>query len=242
MTEVERAEWAGGLCLPSDRKQRLFLCAVCRRTLHMAGDGRCSAAVEVAERAADGLAPEGEVRAAVAGVRAAAIDAMKRVEAVAAAAGREASTWVEYVGTSGLACPELAAVSAAVVCQLPLWSRADAEQVRNLTLLALVNAAEAMRFGELRREADERLAQERVFRDVAAVRPVTPNPFWLTSTVVSLAEGIYADRAFDRLPILADALQDAGCGDADVLDHCRSDGPHVRGCWAVDLIVGKECS
>jgi hypothetical protein len=71
-------------------------------------------------------------------------------------------------------------------------------------------------------------------------RPVTADPAWLTPTVVALARGIYADRAFDRLPILADALQDAGCEDPEVLAHCRSDGPHVRGCWVVDLVLGKE--
>jgi hypothetical protein len=71
-------------------------------------------------------------------------------------------------------------------------------------------------------------------------RPVTADPSWLTHTVVSLASGIYAERAFDRLPILADALQDAGCDNADVLTHCRCDGPHVRGCWVVDLVLGKE--
>ena len=70
-------------------------------------------------------------------------------------------------------------------------------------------------------------------------RPVAFDPAWLTSTAVALAEGIYADRAFDRLPILADALQDAGCDDADILDHCRGDGPHVRGCWVVDLVLGE---
>jgi hypothetical protein len=240
VTEEERAEWAGRLYLPSDRRQRLFLCALCRRVIHLTTDERCVAAVEVAERVADGSATEVEVRAAVAGVRAATVDAMKRVEAVAAAAGREASAWVEHVDTSGVTSPELAAVSAAVVCQLPLWSRADPEQVRNLTLLTLVNAAEAMRFGELRRESDERLAQERVFRDVAHAEPITPSPSWLTSTVLSLAEGIYADRAFDRLPILADALQDAGCDHIDILAHCRSHGPHVRGCWVIDLLRGKD--
>ena len=66
------------------------------------------------------------------------------------------------------------------------------------------------------------------------------DPSWLTSTVIALAEGIYADRAFDRLPILADALQDAGCENADILDHCRGPGPHVRGCWVVDLVLGKS--
>jgi hypothetical protein len=71
-------------------------------------------------------------------------------------------------------------------------------------------------------------------------RPVSVGPSWLTSTAVALAEGIYADRTFDRLPILADALEDAGCGHADILAHCRGDGPHARGCWVVDLLLGKE--
>lgn len=70
-------------------------------------------------------------------------------------------------------------------------------------------------------------------------RPVGVDPSWLTSTVVALAEGIYQERAFDRLPILADALQDAGCNNDDVLNHCREPGEHVRGCWVVDLVLGK---
>jgi hypothetical protein len=69
---------------------------------------------------------------------------------------------------------------------------------------------------------------------------IAVEPAWLTSTVVALAEGIYQERAFDRLPILADALMDAGCEDEAILSHCRSEGPHVRGCWGVDLILGKE--
>jgi hypothetical protein len=70
-------------------------------------------------------------------------------------------------------------------------------------------------------------------------RPVTLNSDWLTSTVVTLAEGIYYDRAYDRLPVLADALQEAGCDNDDMLDHCRGLGPHVRGCWVVDLLLNK---
>ncbi|OWK45372.1 hypothetical protein FRUB_01703 [Fimbriiglobus ruber] len=62
----------------------------------------------------------------------------------------------------------------------------------------------------------------------------------MTSNVVALACGIYQERAFDRMPILADALQDAGCDSDDILAHCRGDGPHVRGCWVVDLLLGKE--
>jgi len=65
-------------------------------------------------------------------------------------------------------------------------------------------------------------------------------PRWRTADVLGLARGIYEDRAFDRLPLLADALMDAGCADEAVLAHCRGDGPHVRGCWVVDLVLDKE--
>jgi hypothetical protein len=71
-------------------------------------------------------------------------------------------------------------------------------------------------------------------------RPITRVPSWLTSSVCALARGIYDDRAFDYLPILADALEDAGCTVTELLAHCRLAGPHARGCWAVDLILGKE--
>jgi hypothetical protein len=71
-------------------------------------------------------------------------------------------------------------------------------------------------------------------------RPVTVDPIWHTSTVVALATGIYAERAFDRMPILADALEEVGCDSADILSHCRGDEPHVRGCWVIDLLLGKE--
>jgi hypothetical protein len=74
-------------------------------------------------------------------------------------------------------------------------------------------------------------------------RPVCINPYWLSwdrGTAVNLAHAIYDERAFDRLPILADALEEAGCADQDILGHCRAQGEHVRGCWAVDLLLGKE--
>jgi hypothetical protein len=70
--------------------------------------------------------------------------------------------------------------------------------------------------------------------------PATVDPSWLTSTVVALAQSVYDERAFDRLPILADALEDAGCSDAAILNHCREPGEHVRGCWVVDLLLGKS--
>ena len=71
-------------------------------------------------------------------------------------------------------------------------------------------------------------------------RSVTIETSWLTPAVVTRAQGIYDNRDFDRLPSLGDALEEAGCHDADILAHCRGPGPHVRGCWAVDLVLGKE--
>jgi hypothetical protein len=62
----------------------------------------------------------------------------------------------------------------------------------------------------------------------------------VTLTVKQLAESIYQERAFDRLPILADALEEVGCTDAAILEHCRGPGPHVRGCWVVDLLTGRQ--
>ena len=74
-------------------------------------------------------------------------------------------------------------------------------------------------------------------------RPVTIHPDWSTwnnGTVPNLAQTIYDDRRFDLLPILADALEEAGCDSADILAHCRGPGPHVRGCWVVDLLLEKS--
>lgn len=69
-------------------------------------------------------------------------------------------------------------------------------------------------------------------------RPVAFNPAWRTDTAVTLARGMYDSRDFGAMPILADALQDAGCEDEAILAHCRAAKPHVRGCWACDLVLG----
>jgi hypothetical protein len=78
-----------------------------------------------------------------------------------------------------------------------------------------------------------------IFRNPARAAPLV-RAAWRTEEVVSEAAAIYADRAFERLPQLADTLEKAGCADGELLGHLRSPGPHVRGCWAVDLLVGKE--
>ncbi len=71
-------------------------------------------------------------------------------------------------------------------------------------------------------------------------RPVAFDPNWLTSTVRGLASSAYDSREFGTLPVLADALQDAGCDDETVLGHLRGPGPHARGCWVLDAILGKQ--
>jgi hypothetical protein len=92
----------------------------------------------------------------------------------------------------------------------------------------------------------ERATQAALLRDVLG-NPFRPSPrlphavfAWNDRTSPRIAEHIYEERAFDRLPILADALLDAGCEDEELIGHCRSQGPHVRGCWAIDLLLGKE--
>ena len=88
----------------------------------------------------------------------------------------------------------------------------------------------------------EQVAQVPLLRDIFGnpFRPVTFSPAWRTDTALTLARQMYESRDFSAMPILADALQDAGCDSAEILDHCRGPGPHVRGCWVVDLVLGKQ--
>jgi hypothetical protein len=74
-------------------------------------------------------------------------------------------------------------------------------------------------------------------------RPVTLDPAWLTwhnGLLESMAQRMYDSRDFSDMPILADALEEAGCSNQDILDHCWSDSEHVRGCWVIDLLLGKS--
>jgi len=85
----------------------------------------------------------------------------------------------------------------------------------------------------------ERLVQAKLVHDIFGnpFRPVTAPR---TSNVVAIALAIYEERAFDRLPVLADALEEAGCDNADILSHLRQGGGHVRGCWVVDKVLRRE--
>jgi hypothetical protein len=99
------------------------------------------------------------------------------------------------------------------------------------------------------RLAAEQEVQADILRDIFGnpFRPIAAHRPWLTSAVLSLATAAYDERILpagtldaDRLAILADALEDAGCDNADLLSHLRGPGPHVRGCWVVDVLLGKE--
>jgi len=88
----------------------------------------------------------------------------------------------------------------------------------------------------------ESAAQASLLRDVFGnpFRPAVVDPAWLAwndGTVVKMARVIYDEKQFDDVPLLADALEEAGCADDEILSHCH--GPHVRGCWVVDAILGK---
>jgi hypothetical protein len=133
-----------------------------------------------------------------------------------------------------------------------LWKRAD-RSVIDSTLAVIVEQMACLggRFGPLEwiREALARAGlplhqQADLLRDVVRgpFRPVRFRAAWKTwneGVVSRIAQTIYHDRAFDLLPILADALEEAGCGEAEILNHCRYPGCHVRGCWVLDLVLGK---
>jgi hypothetical protein len=114
--------------------------------------------------------------------------------------------------------------------------------------IAARNAARSARSGVAKTaqagsESAELLAQADLLRDIFGpnpFRPLSADPSWLTPAVIELAQAIYADRTFDRMPILAAALEKAGCDHNEFLRHCRGPGPHVRGCFVVDLLLGKE--
>jgi hypothetical protein len=208
----------------SDRKLRLIAVACCRATWSLLNDVS-RRAVEVAEQYADGCVSRDVLRAVRDEFRA--TDADESVEIIRGVRYR--------TDFGGSAADEEAAWAATVgMSQSATAATLNKEQTagRDLTSMESDEVFNA-----------ERLTRLQLRQDVLGpfpFRPVIADPSWLTSTVVQIAGGIYQERAFDRLPYLADALQDAGCENADVLDHCRRPGPHVRGCWVVDLVLGKE--
>jgi hypothetical protein len=139
--------------------------------------------------------------------------------------------------------PELEPLREALL-QIPpaQWGQIVRTPEINPRMHAVLRAlGDARRRREDRRQAawaNEELAQCHLVRE--AIRPpfVTPEPSWRTPNVVAVARGIYEGRSFDHMPILGDALQDAGCEDEQLLGHCRDPGPHFRGCWVIQWALG----
>jgi hypothetical protein len=202
----------------SDRKLRLFACACCRRAWQVlqAGDERACSVVEVAERYADGR-PGGllEVWAALS---------------------------VPRKGRRGRPCRESLEAMDSVhgLGEENDWNAAMqvSAGVRALVSLDVVGA--------------EQRAQAALMRDIFGnpLRPVPLDPAWLTwhgGTIPKLALSAYEDRELPsghldthHVAVLADALEDAGCTDPDILGHYSGPGPHVRGCWVIDLLLGRK--
>jgi len=97
-------------------------------------------------------------------------------------------------------------------------------------------------FNAAGRAETERLEQVHLARDIFGnpFRPLAFDPAWRTSDATGIAAKMYESRNFSAMPILADALEEAGCDSVDILLHCREPGTHVRGCWVVDLVLDKK--
>jgi hypothetical protein len=217
----------------SARKLRLYACACCRRVGDLLTDERSRQAVEVAERAADGLATEPEVRAA----ESAAWDAMNDLM-VTPDPHTEPPKLVLDV-QAPRATPRLLAARAAVEV-----ARGAADAAVAAAVQAALEVAATGGDTRWATRAAGATARADLIRDLIG-NPFSPSsldPAWLEwrgGTVRRLARALYDDSRFEEVPVLADALEEAGCTDIDLLTHCRA-GEHVRGCFAVDLILGKS--
>jgi hypothetical protein len=201
----------------SDRKARLFAVACARRYLHLTPDSSVGQAVDVAEQFADGLVGDAE-----------------RSNALNAA--EPPPTVREWPRIESLAYYVLARHAMEAAWKVP-----------GLVVQVLMGRAGGFgaRDGQANRE-DADTIHSGIIRDIF-VWPFRPTPAvdpswlaWNGGTVAKLAAAIYDARRFADLPILADALEDAGCADAAILGHCRGGGEHVRGCWVVDLLAGRQ--
>jgi len=210
----------------SDRKLRLFAVACSRRFLHHTHDHRVGEALDIAERFADGLAGDRE--------RSNARKAAQQAAQVRGVVARpEAPKWERRTAS-------LAYYAAARQAMEAAWN------VPGLAVEVLVWRAGG--YGTCDCQAikkAEGVIQAGLLRDIFGnpFRPVAIDPAWSRwqdGTIVRLAQAIYEDRTFDHLQVLADALEDAGCTDADILAHCRGPGQHVKGCYVGDALLERE--
>jgi hypothetical protein len=222
-----------------ERKMRLFAVACGRRVEQWFVDPCQRSAVDVLERYADGIVSAEELR------RSELLTGQIDEGHVALTADHE-----DRDQDALDAAFHTAQVVAQATCNDP---RGDHEPTYYLRLYdTIMHTVETAGFAAVatdRRNGRTLLAREAergvlatLLRDIFGnpFRPLSADPSWLTSTVVALASQMHESRDFSALPILADALQDAGCDNEHVLNHCRGPGPHVRGCWVVDLVLGKE--
>jgi hypothetical protein len=222
----------------SGRKLRLFAVACCRRVLHLL-DETHRATADLAEEYAD--APRrGALHAARGVCRPSGLQIMNEVVRAPTRARyclSEARVWASSaVWEAARANPATAAQAHRAAATAVGWCQKADEEKRRRTTRPLLRAGEA---------DDEARSQADLVRDIFGntfCRPRVKRHWlkWDGGTVVQVARAVYDGRAFDRLPILADALEEAGCDNADILNHCRRPAEHVRGCWVVDLLLGKE--
>jgi hypothetical protein len=211
---------------PRARKLRLFACACCRRVLHLVPDEGCRSALEVSERYADRLATE-KARE----------EANKAVNDFFWKMQPRQGMRHEAVNAIRWATVKAGAMSAA----------------EGLARYAADHAANAELMEGLARDDGPEASPGKLSLSAIApawLRDLFGNPFcakaalssaihdWQGGEVRRLAQGIYESGRFEGLLVLADALEEAGCTDEEMLGHCRSPGSHLRGCWAVDHILG----
>jgi hypothetical protein len=195
----------------SDRKLRLYAVACCRRIWDFLTDLRSRKAVDAAEAYADGSVDR------------------KRLIAV-----RDEARDVKRTLNGPTQTPFQRAANAAFDATRDTGGSAS-NNAPNEAARAL-NSEDHNRF-----EEGERRQQANLLRCIFGnpLRPVVLDSAWLTPNVVSLAQTIYDDRAFDGMPILGDLIEATGCDETEFIDHCRSQTEHVRGCWVVDALLGN---
>ena len=202
----------------SDRKLRLFGVACCRHIWHLLTNESSRQAVSAAERYADEEIGEKQFQKLGYGAELAYVEANFNV------------LNPDHSDPHRAGIDEATAIAA-------FWM----SHVLDHSDLAAEAAAEAVRQATGTAE-DERQHQAALLREIFGnpFRPILLDSTRKTPTVLQMAQFLYEERRFEDMPVLADALEDAGCTDADILSHCRQPCEHVRGCWVVDLLLGKE--
>jgi hypothetical protein len=224
----------------SDRKLRLFAAACCRRNWHILDPDISQPGVELIERYADNLASVSELEELHRSSRQKG-DGFEKRRGLLLNRNQVSSLedHLNYLESQKAYLLAYASKQDDYIDMVLIYTTQC--KVRNLLGRNLHGGKEAHE--EFLRLSVADLADlTHLLRDICGhlFRPVTFDPSWTTSTVGQLAESIYQGRTFVGLPILADALEESGCHNGAILNHLRSNGPHVRGCWALDLILGKE--